>query len=294
MKTPKVAAIVYDFDGTLASGNCVEHGLLESLGIKSSDDFWKEVKERTKREDADQILTYMQIVAEKAMQKQQTLLSPEKLQEFGRSIPLFDGLDTWFERINAFAIKKDLILEHYVVSSGLKEMIRGCKIGPKIKHIYACQFMKVNGGGYCPSVAINYTTKTQYLFRINKGIHNNWDDESINRWMADDERPMPFERMIYLGDGDTDIPSMKMVTYKGGQSIAVFDPSEWEQQKNKDKISRLIAEKRVNFVAPGDFSEGELLDILIRGIIGRYARDVGYKGKTNKSVAFNSVTRSTP
>jgi len=110
MKTPKVAAIVYDFDGTLASGNCVEHGLLESLGITSSDDFWKEVKERTKQEDADQILTYMQIVAEKAMQNQQALLSPGKLQEFGKSIPLFKGLDSWFERINAFAKEKDLIL----------------------------------------------------------------------------------------------------------------------------------------------------------------------------------------
>lgn len=284
MKTPKVAAIIYDFDGTLASGNCIEHGLLDSLGIKSAIDFWEEVKKRTKKEDSDEILTYMQIVAEKAMQNHKSsLLSPEKLQEFGKLIPLFQGLDTWFDRINAFAEERDLSLKHYIVSSGLKEMIKGCTIGSKFDHIYACQFMELDSGSYFPSVAINYTTKTQYLFRINKGIHNNWDNDLLNRWMADDERPMPFERIIYLGDGDTDIPSMKMVAYKGGQSIAVFDPNKWEEQSKKDKISRLIAEKRVSFVAPGNFTKGGLLDVTIRGIIGRYARDAGYKRKANQS-----------
>ena len=282
---PKIsAALVYDFDGTLASGDCIEHGLFGALDVTRSEDFWDEVRDRKEREDADEILSYMQVLAEKAAAKDATLLSPEKLQEFGQSIPLFAGLETWFKRINDFARERGLHLEHYIVSSGLKEMIRGCRIAQHFKHIYASQYMQSGGGLYCPSVAINYTTKTQYLFRINKGIYNNWDNDATNQWMAYDKRPMPFERMIYLGDGDTDIPSMKMVAQKGGQSIAVFDPKKWEQQKHKAKISSLIAEKRVNFVAPGDFTEGELLDIIIRGIVGRYARDIGYPGTADNSL----------
>lgn len=282
---PKIsAALVYDFDGTLASGDCIEHGLFGALDVTRSKDFWDEVRDRKEREDADEILSYMQVLAEKAAAKDATLLSPEKLQEFGKSIPLFAGLETWFKRINDFARERGLHLEHYIVSSGLKEMIRGCRIAQHFKHIYASQYMQSRGDLYCPSVAINYTTKTQYLFRINKGIYNNWDNDATNQWMAYDKRPMPFERMIYLGDGDTDIPSMKMVAQKGGQSIAVFDPKKWEQQEHKAKISRLIAEKRVNFVAPGDFTEGELLDIIIRGIVGRYARDIGYPGTADNSL----------
>jgi hypothetical protein len=133
-----------------------------------------------------------------------------------------------------------------------------------------------NVDGY---VAINYTTKTQYLFRINKGVDNNWNNEAVNRWQPMDERPVPFSRIIYLGDGDTDIPSMKMVRHQGGHSVAVFDPKQWAETRSQEKVFNLIAEDRAHFVVPADYTDGSQLDITIKGVLGRIARDqAGYRG----------------
>jgi hypothetical protein len=129
-----------------------------------------------------------------------------------------------------------------------------------------------------PGVAINYTTKTQFLFRINKGVTSSWDDAAVNRWQPMNERPVPFTRMIFIGDGDTDIPSMKMVRHQGGYSIAVYDEADWPQQRSKEKLHRLIAEDRAHFVAPANYSDGSQLDVIVRGILGRFAIDAGYRG----------------
>jgi hypothetical protein len=124
-----------------------------------------------------------------------------------------------------YAGARGLELEHYIISSGVYEMIRGCPIFRAFKQVYAsCFIYNKSGEAMWPGVAINYTTKTQFLFRINNGIENTWDNERINQWMPEDERPVPFKRMVFIGDGDTDIPSMKMVAHQGGLSIAVFDP----------------------------------------------------------------------
>ena len=121
-------------------------------------------------------------------------------------IPLFEGVELWFDRMNAYAIDRKLLLEHYVISSGIREMIEGCSIFPAFKKVFASSFAyNAEGAAVWPAVAINYTTKTQFLFRINKGIENTWSNEEINRWQPMNERPMPFQRMIFIGDGDTDI-----------------------------------------------------------------------------------------
>jgi 2-hydroxy-3-keto-5-methylthiopentenyl-1-phosphate phosphatase len=264
-------AIIYDFDGTIAEGNIQEHSFIpEVLGIDKGA-FWDEVKKQAKDHDADEILVYMWRMLEAAKAKQ-TSVTRDVLMQHGRKTPLFAGVDTWFERINAYAAKAGLELEHYVISSGIEEMIAGCSIHAEFKKVYASRFIyDAAGVAVWPGVAVNYTTKTQFLFRINKGIPNTYDNVAINKWKPLDERPIPFTRMIFIGDGETDIPAMKMVRHQGGHSIAVFDPKKWERNELQGRVHGLIAEDRVHFVAPADYREHQQLDVVVKGILGRYA-----------------------
>ncbi len=267
-------AIVYDFDGTLARGNIQEHTFLPDMGIPKKK-FWADVQDEAKSTDSDEILVYMRRMLEAAKDSGEPLKRPA-LREAGRRTPLFEGVSEWFDRINDHASDIDLSLEHYVVSSGIHEMIEGCEIAEKFKHIFASKFIyDKDGVAIWPGIAINYTTKTQFLFRINKEVINNWDNRSVNTWIKMEERPIPFERMIFIGDGDTDIPSMKMVRLQGGHSIAVFDPEEWPNNgsggKAQEKVFKLISEDRVHFVVPADYRNGSQLDITVKGILGRIA-----------------------
>jgi hypothetical protein len=144
----------------------------------------------------------------------------------------------------------------------------------------ASRFIYTDGIAVWPGSVINYTTKTQHLFRINKGVLNQWDHQTINRWIEPAARPVPFERMVFIGDGETDIPAMKMVRSQGGHSIAVFDPAPAEAARTSVLLDRLIAEDRVNFVAPADYRAGSLLDVMVRGILGRIARQAGVEAST--------------
>ncbi|MFM1960511.1 MAG: hypothetical protein RL588_2028, partial [Pseudomonadota bacterium] len=171
--------------------------------------------------------------------------------------------------------ERGLELEHHIVSSGIQEMIEGCAIRDAFGQVFASKFIYDAGVAAWPGVGINYTTKTQYLFRINKGINNHWDNDSINGYTPEDERPIPFNRMIFLGDGETDIPTMKMLTHKGGHSVAVYDSKRTD--RDLDKIHKLISDGRVEFVAPADYGENSQIDIIVKGILGRIARGHGYR-----------------
>jgi phosphoserine phosphatase len=278
MDEPKRTALIYDFDGTLARGNLQETSFIPNIGM-TKEDFWAEVKARTRDHDADEILVYMHLMLEKASE-QGVEVTVEDLRRHGEEAPLFPGLadKSWFERINAHAAERGLALEHYIVSSGIHEMIEGCAIRDAFRQVFASKFIYVEGVAAWPGVGINYTTKTQYLFRINKGIDNHWDNASINSYMPEDERPIPFDRMIFLGDGDTDIPTMKMLTHKGGHSVAVYDPNRTD--RDLKKIHKLISDGRVEFVAPADYEENSQTDIIVKGILGRIARKHGYRPKT--------------
>ncbi|HEX9199233.1 MAG TPA: haloacid dehalogenase-like hydrolase [Acidobacteriaceae bacterium] len=260
-------AIIYDFDGTLAKGNLQENSFIPDLGMKS-EAFWKEVKETKKKEDADEILVYMHLMLTKA-RAMGTKVRKSELQRHGENASLFPGLSdgSWFKRMNEHAGGLGLKLEHFIISSGVEEMIKGCRISKHFERIFASKFIYSNGLAAWPGVAINYTTKTQYLFRINKGVDNHWDNEAINAYKAQSDRPVPFERMIFLGDGDTDIPTMKMLTYQGGHSIAVYDSARTD--RDLGKIHRLISDDRVDFVAPADYQADSPLDIIVKGILGR-------------------------
>jgi hypothetical protein len=263
-------ALIYDFDGTLVSGNVQEHSFLPELGIAPRE-FWDEVKLLAQEHDADEILIYMWRMLERA-RGEGFSVRKEEFAEHGRDLPLFEGLDTWFNRINSYAEDLGLDLEHHIISSGTQEMIDGCSIRDQFTHVFASKFV-YDGDGVAvwPGLAINYTNKTQFLFRINKGIENSWDNSSINKWMPLDQRPVPFPRMIFLGDGETDIPSMKMVRHQGGHSVAVFDPEKWQLPKSQSHVHRLIAEDRADFTVPADYREGSQLSVTVKGILGRIA-----------------------
>lgn len=274
-------AICYDFDGTLSPGNMQEHSLLPELNLNPKE-FWEEVKKLAKTSKMNEILAYMYLILEKANSAHKEI-TRKAFQKHGKKIPLFSGVENFFNQINSFASDRGVVIEHYVISSGLKEIIEGTSIKKYFKFIFASEFFyDVNKVAKWPAVAIDYTNKTQYLFRINKGILNVWDNTKINKYIKERDRHMPFRRMIYIGDGETDIPCMKMVNYKGGYSIAVYDP----YNKKAKKISQeLIKQQRAKYIAKADFTvEGELYNLLSK-IIQKIILEEDLIRLYNKSIA---------
>ncbi|MGN1063110.1 MAG: HAD family hydrolase, partial [Alphaproteobacteria bacterium] len=192
-----------------------------------------------------------------------------EFQEYGASVLLFPGVKGWFDRMNAYAKSKGVKLLHYIISSGLKEMIEGTSIAPHFEQIYASCFMyDEKGEAVWPAVALNYTAKTQFLFRINKGCPDINDNETVNKSMPEEEKPVPFSHIVYIGDGDTDVPCMKMVKILGGHTVAVY------QEKNRAaalKAKRLKKEKRADAAVPADYRAGMALDIFVRAIVDEVA-----------------------
>lgn len=274
---PVRAAIVYDYDGTLAKGNIQEDSFLPSIQMTAKD-FWEQVKKEAKAQDADEILIYMRLMLRFA-KAAGIPVTKDSLRAHGQTSPLFSGLvgeNNWFTRTTEYAAKHGIMLEHYIISSGNQEMIEGSPIAGEFKEIFACRFgFDPNGQAVGPNLALNYTTKTQFLFRINKGVLNAWDNESVNAYVAEADRPVPFSRMIFIGDGDTDIPAMKMTTHNGGYAIAAYPPE--ANRRSLDKIHRLIADERADFISAADYSENSDMDIQVKGIIGRMARSAGLK-----------------
>lgn len=265
-----VIAICYDFDGTLSPGNMQEHSYFPELAI-SPKNFWSESKKRAKTHDADEILTYMRLMIEKATEESNVRVTRASFADFGRRVSLFDGVREWFKRIDKYGKDNGVKIEHYIISSGIKEMIEGTPIARHFHKIYASAFMyNQHGVAYWPAQAINYTTKTQFLFRINKGQLDAWDNSRINTFIAKDARPIPFSRMIYIGDGATDIPCMKLVKAQGGYSIAVYQPRKKTKKLAADKLKE---EDRVNFVALADYSLDGLIDKQVKAVIRKMVAD---------------------
>jgi hypothetical protein len=210
----------------------------------------------------------MYLLIEKANEKKVSC-KKKKIKEHGKSVQYFEGVEQYFARINQYAKEKCINLEHYIISSGTKEMIEGTSIAKEFKCIFASSFKYDHEGvPEWPALAINYTTKTQYLFRINKGIHNAWDNSSINEYTPPADRPILFENMIYIGDGATDIPAMKMLNYQGGTSIAVY-PS--KTKGAKEKAQKLLQNDRANYIAKTDYSENSDIVNIIQGILDQIA-----------------------
>jgi phosphoserine phosphatase len=257
-------AIAYDFDGTLAPGNMQEYDFIPSLEMTSSE-FWKEVKKKAKDQDADEILAYMDTMLRKA-DSREVRVTKNDFKNFGSRIKLFPGVEEWFKRINSYGRSKGVRVEHFIISSGLREMVEGTKIFKEFSKVYASGFMYDHHGiAKWPAIAMNYTTKTQYLFRINKGSLDVHDNTLINKFIPMDKRPIPFENMIFIGDGETDIPSMRLVKSQGGHSIGVYG----SKKGARTKALELIDHGRASLIAPADYSENKIIDLSVKAIIDK-------------------------
>ena len=270
-KKPTVA-LIYDFDGTLSPGNMQEFDFLKAIGIKNKNAFWKENNELIKRHDASNILCYMKLMLDKA-HAAKVSVKRQKFIDFGESIELYNGVEEWFDLINQLGKEEGVTIQHYINSSGLKEMIEGTTIAKKFKEIYACSFMYEDDVAVWPAVAVDFTAKTQFLFMINKGISNISENAKVNEFKAEDERPVPFKHMIYFGDGETDIPCMKLIKQQGGNSIAVYKP---KNKKKKKCAEKLFQENRVNFACPADYSKGSDIYNIVYAIIKQVKADFDF------------------
>lgn len=265
-KRPTVA-IAYDFDGTLAPGNMQERDFIPDLGIAPGH-FWKEVKELARKHDMDEILAYLNLMLQRANAKE-VKINRAAFVKYGRELPLFPGVVGWFGRISKYGRKAGVDVEHYVISSGLREMIQGTPIAKHFRQIFASGFRyDQHDVAIWPALAVNYTNKAQFLFRINKGITNSYDNETINKVMARDKRPVPFENLIYIGDGETDIPAMKMTTHQGGLAIAVYAPM---TKGARAKAIQLVRDERADAAFIADYREGKPLDRGVKATIDRIA-----------------------
>jgi len=269
-------AIAYDFDGTLAPGNMQEYNFIPDLNMDKGE-FWQEANELAKKHDMDEVLAYMHLMLIKAKEKN-IPIREEAFMKYGEKITFFEGVESYFDRINAYAASKNMHLEHFIISSGLREFVKGTAIAKHFKTIFASGFEYDESGVACwPALVVNYTNKTQYLFRINKGIYNSYDNTLINKSMPEDERAVPFSNFIYIGDGETDVPAMKMVNLYGGTTIAVYNPASvatpHRPKSSKDICLDLIRQNRADYIAPTNYTEGGELDVMLKKIIDKTAME---------------------
>lgn len=276
VKKESIAAIIYDFDKTLTDQDMQNYSFIPALGL-TPNEFWSKTGQFTAETGVERILSYMYMMVKEAKEKGITL-TKEYLYSLGKDLKYFNGVLEWFDRINKYGEEKGVKIEHYLISSGTKEIIDGSIIAHEFKQIFGCEFYfdpetKVP---VWPKLAINYTAKTQFYFRITKGILDVIEDNAVNR--KQDELRIPRKNVIYIGDGMTDVPVMLLVRQNGGHSIAVY------QEGDIQAVQHLYDEGRVNFVCVADYTEGSSIDTVVKLVIDgiRIASDIDHKKSTLK------------
>jgi hypothetical protein len=262
-------AFMYDFDETLAKGYMQDHSLIPLLGFEV-DEFWHDVNAFGKDNNMDNVLAYLYKIIQYSKEKN-IKISREKMFELAKGMQYFDGVLEWFERINNFANELDINIEHYIISSGMREIIEGTEIAKHFKYIFACSYVyDEQGNPIWPCIAVNYTNKTQYLFRIRK---NQMDDLNnsvgVNEYI-EEENKLAYKKMFYFGDGMTDIPCMKLLKQKGGHSFAVFDK---DSQRAKTIAEKLFKDGRANYFAPADYTDNSKLDKIVKSLLLKISED---------------------
>ncbi len=274
-----VLAICYDFDKTLSPDDMQAQGYIQSVHCDVAE-FWRESNKLAEENDMDQNLAYMYKMKLEAEGKQ--VFTKKQLQEHGKTVSLFPGVEDWFERIRDYGEQQGVKVEHYIISSGLKEMIEGTSVAMAgaFEKIYASSFFyNENGVAVWPAQVVNYTNKTQFLFRIEKGVLD-VNDPSVNMHFAPEDVRIPFRNIVYIGDSDTDVPCMKLVNTYGGHSIGVFN----EESEDKTKVFQMMRDERIKYFVPANYSEGKPLDCLLKKIIDKTAateklESIHYKDK---------------
>ena len=257
-----VVAICYDFDKTLSPQDMQNFALIPKLKC-DIESFWRASNEYSKKHGMDKILAYMRLIIDKA-EENGVRITLSDFKELGRDIELFAGVESWFKRINAEAGKLGIEVEHYIISAGLKEIIEGTSIAENFTGIYASSFAYDScGRPVWPSQVVNYTSKTQYLFRISKNCLDLSDEDAVNEFMPDEKRRIPFKNFIYIGDSETDIPAMNIIKRGGGTSIGVYNP----HTGNAERVKKLLKEQRIDYLMPADYSEGKELEELVKRVL---------------------------
>lgn len=283
MAKPTIA-LLYDFDKTLSIKDQQEYTFIPSLGMEASE-FWGEADKISKENNMDRILSYMFLMIKQA-RKKNVEITKEAFKALGADVDLLPGVKTWFKRINEYGKSKGVKIEHYIISSGLKEIMEGTPIAKHFKRIYGCEFhYNTNGNADWPAQVVNYTTKTQFIFRISKGALDLYDDSLVNSYMPMHSRSVPYSNMIYIGDGLTDVPCMKLIRDRGGESIALF------HGKNKSLSQKLLLEKRVGFICPANYSKNSELEMTVKTIIDKMkiAEDLEREHEKQYEEAKNST-----
>lgn len=269
-----VLAVCYDFDKTLSPDDMQAQGYIQNVYDGDVASFWNECNVLSEKDGVDSNLAYMFKMRQEAEGRE--IFSRKKLAEYGSKVSLFPGVEEWFERIRDYGVEKGVIVEHYIISSGLKEMIEGttpAKAGA-FERIYASSFFyNERGVAVWPAQVINYTNKTQFLFRISKGVLDE-NDPGVNDFFAPEDIRIPFRNIVYIGDSDTDIPCMKLVNTNGGHSIGVYNC----ETLDKRKVHKMLKENRIKYFAPADYTEGSELDSLLKAIIDRTAANERLEG----------------
>lgn len=269
MRKRPIVALIYDFDGTLSPGNMQEFGFIQAIGKKPKE-FWMESDEIAIGQDASNILSYMKLMFDEAA-KAGIKLRKKDFKRFGQQVELFDGVLDWFQMVKEYGKSKGVVVEHYINSSGLAEMIEGTPIAKEFKRIFACSFLyDEKGEAEWPGVAVDYTAKTQFLFKINKGILSIRDNKKVNESQIEEKKRIPFPHMIYFGDGETDVPCMKIVKMFGGNSIGVYNP---DIPKKKKVAEKLLRQQRVNFITPAIYTRDSRTYKLVCTIIDKIKVD---------------------
>ena len=258
--TKPVIAMMYDFDKTLCTKNMQEYSFIPDMRLSPSE-FWSKSNELAKKQKMDGILAYMWQMIIECKRNSKSIHRSDFVAQ-GKKMEFYKGVEDWFKRINEFGESQGVKIEHYIISSGLREIIEGCSIFKEFTDVFACEYLYDENDTACwPKNVVNYTTKTQFLFRINKGVMDLSDDKTLNDYTPEDERRVPFRNMIYIADGLTDVPCMKLVKVNGGYSIAVY------QNRKKQEAEELLKDQRVTFIASADYSEGSALDATVKDII---------------------------
>ncbi len=257
-------ALMYDFDRTLCTKDMQEYSFIPNVNM-TPEEFWMEANNMASEQKMDRVLAYMFMMLDKARSARQSVRR-ESFVALGHDLEFYPGVESWFDRIGAFAQGLGVQVEHYIISSGLREIIEGSTIYRHFKEVFACEFLyDVDNVAQWPKNVVNYTTKTQFLFRINKGTLDLSDDRTVNEYVPEDRRPVPFRNMLYIGDGMTDVPCMKLVKVNGGWSIAVY------QQGRQETAVGLLRDGRADFIFEADYSQGGELESTVMDIIRKMA-----------------------
>jgi phosphoserine phosphatase len=265
-------ALVYDFDGTLSPQPMQEYTVLPKIGAKPSE-FWARVNREARETESDKMLVYMRHIIE-ALDAAKVDVKREDFAAMARKIVYFPGVTTWFGRVNAYVRKRSrgqVSIHHYLISAGQKEILEGVSIRKHFKRIYASEYhFNHHGVATFPKFLVTDTLKTQFLFRINKGLEN--VTESINEHMPESERPIPFQNIIYVGDGMTDVPSMALTKKSGGHAVAVYDP----RSAGRATCVKLLDAGRVDFIATADFRPASKLSRRVELLLDAIIADIAY------------------